>query len=59
MATLEELAEVESIRLVITARPDTKLPGGASISSLPQAPEASVRHYLDQRGVPEARKETL
>jgi Tetratricopeptide repeat/Caspase domain len=56
MAALEELAGLDFVRLVITARPDTKLPEVASIFLLPEAPEESVRQYLERRGVPEARR---
>ena len=56
MAALDELAKLDFMRLVITARPDTKFPEAASISPLPRAPDAFVRRYLDRRGAPEARQ---
>jgi hypothetical protein len=56
MSALGELAKLDFVRLLITARPDTELPKVASIFLLPQAPEKAVRQYLERRGVPEARQ---
>jgi NACHT domain len=56
MAALDELAGLDFVRLVITARPDTELPNAAAMFSLPQAPEEEVRQYLERRKVPEARR---
>jgi Tetratricopeptide repeat/NACHT domain len=54
MAALEELARLDFVRLVITARPDTGLPNAAAMFSLPQAPEEQVHQYLERREIPEA-----
>jgi hypothetical protein len=55
MAALEELAGLDFVRLLLTARPDTRLPKAASVFSLPQAPEEHVRQYLQRRAIPEQR----
>jgi len=56
MAALEELANIDFVRVLVTARPDTKLPEAASLFHLPQAPKDQVGHYLDRRRVPEERR---
>ena len=48
--------EVRSEQIVVTARPDTELPRTVSSYALALAPDEKVRHYLEQRNVPEARK---
>lgn len=56
METLDQLCQLDFVRLVVTARPDTDLPRTVSSYALALAPDEKVRHYLEQRNVPEARK---
>jgi hypothetical protein len=55
MAAIEELAELDFMRLLITARPDTALPRFASICPLPRAADEDVIQYLKRRGIPDTR----
>ncbi len=55
MAAIEELAELDFMRLLITARPDTALPQFASIYPLPRAADEDVIQYLKRRGIPDTR----
>jgi hypothetical protein len=56
MAAIEELAELDFMRLVITARLDTVLPKAVSAYSLPRAADENVIQYLERRGIPENRR---
>jgi hypothetical protein len=56
MAAIDELAQLDFMRLLITARPDTVLPKAASIYSLPRVADEDVIQYLDRRGIPEIRR---
>jgi len=57
MVMLEELAELDFVRMVITARPDTVLPKTALAYPLAKAPQETVLKYLEQRGIPHERRE--
>ena len=59
MAAIEELAELDFVRLLITARPDTALPKPASIYPLPRTADEDVIQYLERRGIPDARREEV
>jgi hypothetical protein len=59
IAALEELVALPFMRLLVTSRPDTKLPRGASIYLLARAPATSVHRYLATREIPEARREEI
>ena len=59
MAAIEELAELDFMRLLITARPDTALPKAASIYPLPRAADEDVIQYLERRGIPDTRREEV
>jgi hypothetical protein len=56
MAAIEELAELDFMRLVITARTDTALPKAVSTYSLPRAADENVIQYLERRGLPDTRR---
>jgi pimeloyl-ACP methyl ester carboxylesterase len=53
IAALEELAALPFIRLLLTSRPDTRLPQGALVYLLARAPVVSVQRYLAAREIPE------
>ena len=53
---MDELAKLDFVRLVVTARPDTKLPQAGFVFSLPQTAKELVNRYLERREVPEARR---
>src|SRR5207253_654773 len=59
MDSLNELAELPFLRLVVTARPDTALPKAASTYALTPATNEKVSQYLDRRGVVQARREEV
>ncbi len=61
MAAIAELAELDFVRLVITARPDTELPKAVSPKAvstycLPPAADDNVLRYLEGREIPDARR---
>ena len=55
MEAIEELAELDFVRLLITARPDTAIPKPASIYSFPRVTDEDVIKYLERRGIPDPR----
>jgi hypothetical protein len=59
IAALEGLAALPFMRLLVTSRPDTKLPQGASIYLLARAPAKSVQKYLMKREIPDGRWEEI
>jgi len=56
IAAIEELAGLDFMRLVITARPDTTLPKAVSTYSLPRAADEDVIRYLERHGIPDTRR---
>ncbi len=56
MSALDELTELEFLRLIVTARPDTPLPKSASLYSLTRASDEAVRLYLQRRDIPLSRQ---
>ncbi|PTR09165.1 tetratricopeptide repeat protein [Nitrosospira sp. Nsp5] len=56
METLNQLGKLAFVRLLVTARPDTELPPGASSYSLAFAPDEKIHQYLERRGTPPARQ---
>jgi hypothetical protein len=55
MTAIEKLAELDFMRLLITARPETGLPGPSSIYSLPRTADEDIVKYLKGRGIPDTR----
>ncbi|MFM0003925.1 caspase family protein [Paraburkholderia dipogonis] len=59
MDALDDLAKCAFVRLVITARPDTSLPGDSKIVRMAAPPELEVQSYLDKRKVPSVRRSEM
>jgi hypothetical protein len=55
MEALSALARIQFVRLVLSARPDTKLPPEALVYSLGPPAPLDVREYLRRRGVTQRR----
>ena len=56
MEALNQLEELDFVHLVVTARPDTRLPLQASIYVLALAPDENIRKYLERREIKQARQ---
>ncbi len=56
MEALNQLEELDFMRLVVTARPDTRLPLQASVYALALAPDENIRKYLERREIQRARQ---
>jgi len=56
MAALDQLAELDFVRLILTARPDTRLPLKTSIYTLAPASGENIRKYLERREIQQARQ---
>jgi hypothetical protein len=56
MGALAALAQLDCVRLLVTARPDTVLPGAAAAFSLAPPTAAELLAYLDRREVPAQRR---
>jgi NACHT domain/Tetratricopeptide repeat/Caspase domain len=56
MEALNQLCQLDFLRLVITARPDTEFPEVASRYVLSLAPDEKIGRYLARRGVPQSRQ---
>ena len=56
MEALNQLEELDFVHLVVTARPDTRLPLQASVYVLALAPDENIRKYLERREIQQARQ---
>ncbi|MGH8234645.1 MAG: tetratricopeptide repeat protein [Rhodanobacteraceae bacterium] len=59
MAGLTALNELPFVRLLLTARPDTKLPAAAAVYELEPAADDQIQHYLERRSVAPSRRDEV